>query len=703
VTLAASTVTADNAVLAQLDPAAMQNGAYTLRLTAADISGRTTRITRVIEINTAAKGGALATSATDATITLAGAAFAITRNYSSLDAETAGLLGYGWHVAGLEPRVATNVTPTGAENEGVYAAFTPATRVYMNLPDGTRAGFTFTPTRHEHAGVVWYSPVWTPDAGVTFQLASAAAVLELVNGSFLERRTGLPYNPESGRFDGSDYTLVAPDGWVYRIDAAGGTEGLTAPGGARLVVSDSGIVADDGSRVSFQWDHAGRLAVLTGADGTYLAYTYDAAGDLINVTDVANDDRSWYGYDVSNPHHLAATMPPAGQTGLVASYGAGGALLASETIDGVLGNTRQFIAAAPGGTLAAGQTLRYVLMVSDAELGTTASGRLTIGVRLTPGSGQTMNPATMRGVTAGVSGQAGGDALSLFTIDAGGLYVLDVTAGGAAGAGNFTMQVTLGGDVNSDGAVDGIDDAAMTVAMGASVGDGTYNAAADVDGDGTVDAADRQYLNTSYGFVANHAPAAADTGVMTHVDLPMAVDLSTFATDAEGDRLYTVISGAINGTVDLSLNGQILTFTPAAGFSGTASFTESANRRRRGVRVGRPGRLRRPAGRGASCIVRRLRLNRTDGWQRNAGRRAVGLVRGLRRGHGGQSRHRSGDGVHDRRPGRRRRGDAGAVRVVRPARSDRPCPGRRAASAWRLSPGRFGRRGGRRRHAVLRG
>ena len=65
-----------------------------------------------------------------------------------------------------------------------------------------RVGFTFAPIQNSQAGLIWYSPAWTADPGVNYQLSSAGATLEEVNGAYYQLGTGLPYNPASGNFGG---------------------------------------------------------------------------------------------------------------------------------------------------------------------------------------------------------------------------------------------------------------------------------------------------------------------------------------------------------------------------------------------------------------------------------------------------------------------------------------------------------------------
>lgn len=71
----------------------------------------------------------------------------------------------------------------------------------------------------------------------------------------------------------------------------------------------------------------------------------------------------------------------------------------------------------------------------------------------------------------------------------------------------------------------------------------------------------------------NDAPAAASFTVTTSIDTPVSINLS--GTDKDGDALtYQIVSPSSNGT--LSGTPPALAYTPAAGFSGTDSFTYRA-------------------------------------------------------------------------------------------------------------------------------
>ena len=65
--------------------------------------------------------------------------------------------------------------------------------------------------------------------------------------------------------------------------------------------------------------------------------------------------------------------------------------------------------------------------------------------------------------------------------------------------------------------------------------------------------------------------------VTTRAGVPITIDLNSLASDPQGDLIGFTLSNPQEGTVELSLDGHTATFTPAAGFSGTASFTFTAD------------------------------------------------------------------------------------------------------------------------------
>ena len=137
-TLATGQSAIDNAPLIELDPNEFVNGFYQLLLTARDISGRESRATAAVEVNTPAKTTAYRRTETDLVWTLAGVSFALARTYDSLRRETSGGAGYGWSLDFRDVDLQTNVPATGQEPLGVFRALGEGTRQYLTLPTGAR-------------------------------------------------------------------------------------------------------------------------------------------------------------------------------------------------------------------------------------------------------------------------------------------------------------------------------------------------------------------------------------------------------------------------------------------------------------------------------------------------------------------------------------------------------------------------------------
>src|SRR5262249_17867718 len=144
--------------LFHFDPAAVKNGVYQLRLTATDVSGRTSTAAIVVDANTAAKSFDYVRSDTDLSVSLGGVTANLVRTYDSLSRNVAGSIGNGWRLANIDTDIQTSVVPTGREEFGTYNPFTERTRVYLTLPNRQRIGFTFTPVTHLQSILSFYTP-----------------------------------------------------------------------------------------------------------------------------------------------------------------------------------------------------------------------------------------------------------------------------------------------------------------------------------------------------------------------------------------------------------------------------------------------------------------------------------------------------------------------------------------------------------------
>ena len=550
----------EDAVLTTLDPQTLPNGGYTLTLSAVDISGRRSSTQTRIDVNTPNKVG-LSRTQIDASVTLGGNTFDLTRVYHETDRGVSGAFGLGWRFTPREVRVELDTAPTGQEALGVYTPLQAGNRVYLTLPDGLRTGFTFRPTRVDGVNVELFTPMWSADdPSHGFTLASARAVLIRGGSQYYVADTGQPYHPGSGALGNAHYRLTAPDGTVYVIQSQQGVIEQIMPSGERWFYSDTGVVSGNGDAIRFIQDDAGQVASVALPDGGSLIYTYDDAGQLVSVRDLTLGQTRRYLYDADAAGLLTAELGPGGGTTLgdgtptpvLADLGGFSPLLGQD----VVGTT-----ASPGPDL-------YALTVAPSELASVGEAGLL--VRVVVDSVGAVVEADLRGAAL-LSDQADGDRrVRIFSVTESGTYLVALSSPGSGV--DYQLRIAAAGDVSLDGRVDGQDGVDIDAP-------GTPLSQADIDGSGEVDATDRQLLAANLGFLANSAPVvnANFPAVLTHVDLPVAIDLDDVASDFDGDRVYYRVVDSINGQATLAPGAGALIFTPTPGFDGVATVDVMAD------------------------------------------------------------------------------------------------------------------------------
>ncbi len=554
--------------LAALDPDSLANGAYQVRLTAADIGGRSTTIRQTVEINTAAKPGSMQVTATDLTASLDGVPIEITRIYSTLNSAQSGAVGFGWNIAGFDAGITTNVPLTGWEHTGVYNPFTGQTRLYINLPDGQRVGYTFDPMSVEIGSQVFYRPAWTADPGVEYTLTTADAILDLVQDRFYQKGTGLAYNPAAGWFDGFAYTLTGPAGYQYSYDHAQNLKQVIGPDGQVVKVSDSGFVAANGDRVGFQWNPSGQLQNITAPDGYQVLFTYDDDGNLQSVINLNTGDTTWYSYDEVLEHFLT-TVITSGAASRAIHYDAQGRLLSADPIDEVLGALSQFAGSAASGTIAPGQTDRYGMLVTEAELATSLTSSLILGLEITGSGGFTPAAAALGSLTPIYSSMSTDRSLAFYRIDSAGAYAVGIAGVDDAAWGDYQLDIFLPGDIDQNGRIDGVDENLF--------GTAGYEASSDINRDGDIDSVDRQFLNLNFAFVADQKPEVTAAAFETCRGIPITIDVSSLTVDTHSGALGYLFSNLQHGTIIQTGESHTILFAPDAGFAGTAGFDFQAH------------------------------------------------------------------------------------------------------------------------------
>ena len=321
-------------LLGTLDPTLLANDVYELRVFAQDISGN--QSSRIVEwtIEAGAKLGNYQFTASqnycgcgaqfvDLELPLAGIPIRITRSYDTLDAPYSRDFGYGWTMEVANPRINESVRVSASEAAGagslVANPFRVGTRVYLNVPDGRRVGFTFDPVPTGGLlGTVW-TPRFIADPGVEMELeVEPTSLSQQSDGTFTVYLFGLPYNPDS-------YTLVTRDQVRYTYDqfADMQLQSITSRNNVQLIFDDTGIHSSTGPEILWERDAQGRITSIIDPAGNRLHYRYDALGDLVEFENQIGDVTRM-SYLTDPAHYLESVTDPHGQQVLLIHYDADG-------------------------------------------------------------------------------------------------------------------------------------------------------------------------------------------------------------------------------------------------------------------------------------------------------------------------------------------------------------------------------------------
>jgi Bacterial Ig domain/Dockerin type I domain len=290
-----------------------------------------------------------------------------------------------------------------------------------------------------------------------------------------------------------------------------------------------------------------------------VSYAYDGSGNLTMVRNLSQGVSQRYGYDAEHRLTLASGL---GQLGESVVYGSGAPQVNSILSD--FGGVYQFTAAGPvSGFLSAGGSARYTFSLRDSEIQSTATDFVLVGVDVSGGA-----LPGIQGLSPLVSRVSGTDAYGLFAVERGGLSLLEVS--GAAGG--YRIDLSVAGDLNRDGLVDGLDSQLLTLALNSRAGEAGYQTSYDLNRDFAIDGKDVQILGSNYGFIANRPPVVTPSAILTHKDLETRVELGDRVTDPEGDAVFYQLLNPVNGSMQVSSDGEGVVFVPTPGYVGPASF-----------------------------------------------------------------------------------------------------------------------------------
>lgn len=245
--------------LATLDTTRLSNDSYFIRLVGVDGTSQETHSVIMVTAVGENKPGRVKFTVTDLVVPVSGLPITIGRTYDSLERHLNGDFGYGWSLAIGNPRLEID----GYQN------------VTLTLPDGRRTTFYFTP---QPMSLVFSQPHYTPEPGVYGSLTVPDCLL--VSGG----ETGYICFLE-GPFEPQTYTYTDPYGRVFTLDRDGTLHSIRDLNDNVLTFTENGISSNAGSlSVLFQRDAEGRITQIIDPAGNVYGYTYDAVGDLTQVT-----------------------------------------------------------------------------------------------------------------------------------------------------------------------------------------------------------------------------------------------------------------------------------------------------------------------------------------------------------------------------------------------------------------------------------
>ena len=529
--------------LVEIDPASFANGIYRLRLSATDISGRNSSVESKLEINSNNKSATYRWSESEVALEKSMGTVRLTRVYDSSLNLPGSSFGPGWRWAELDFLLQSDTPRTGREGLGVYEPMRDGTRVYLSLPNGNRAGFTFSPETTSIGGLIFYKPRWQADPGVDAQLHSVDAMLTRADGKYYELGSGLPYHPSNNLFEGANYRITVSGGEEYYLDALGRTTAIVYGPGCSVLVSDNAIAPDGLTQISIVRDAEGRVTrVSNGIDG-YLEYLYSDTGHLTTVLDQAGNIHAAYRYD--KQQRLAIAHSPTSNRSI--SYIA---VALADPVDQHLGGIRTFT----GKPIEAQRTTaeqRYTIHIAESNLTTTPRGEVMLRV-VTKGIGNSAPPVVVLDHAMPLSRVTQGNQVTaLFVVTKAGIDLMRVTGP----AGTYSLNVSVAGDINGDMLVDGNDANTLTEAESNPVTGQAPDSAIDLNGDGKLDFADRLVMLYNYGFTTSTSSFALSTGIFQ-----MALERGSDDSDPQDDNTTSqgmvTIAGMGTPFQNVSLAGQ---------------------------------------------------------------------------------------------------------------------------------------------------
>ncbi|MEM6468299.1 MAG: putative Ig domain-containing protein [Planctomycetota bacterium] len=298
--------------IAVFDPAALSNDAYALAIVAYDINAAGWVEPTMVFVEGNVQVANFRIELTDLSLPLNGIPIEVTRVYDTDNAPDEGDFGHGWNLGVQDPRILETIGLSigGALNGGTDKLVPGRSKIYLNNPAGQRIGFTYEErlVSFSFFGGI-YRAEFVPDPGVydTLTIDNPTVARGGLIGALAQ---GI--NPDV-------YTLTTKEGTSYRYNQFTGLETITDLNGNVVTFSEDGITHSSGESIEFIRDHRGRIKEVVDPSDNRIVYEYDAAGDLVGVTDLLGLTTT-YTYRNEPAHFLDQAFDPQGDAVMTAVY-----------------------------------------------------------------------------------------------------------------------------------------------------------------------------------------------------------------------------------------------------------------------------------------------------------------------------------------------------------------------------------------------
>jgi RHS repeat-associated protein len=366
------------------DPTSLQNGIYTLRLSATSVNGYTSLYAYTkVTVGGALKVGTLTVTVTDLSLNVAGIPVTFSRTYNSANAGQLEDFGYGWKL-----NIQSYALSVDTASLDPFGGFQSGSRLYIKDSSGIIEGYTFAPIADGSFGganLPEYLPYFAPDANDT--------------DSIVVDQTNLLLSPDGGQ------TFLTAEGFTYTMGQIG-TINVKKPGSSGLtyqINANTGQTVDefdtrgnqlvfDGSDIRVQRldangnyddvyrpdntqeiipivrDGLGRITAITDLRGNSMNYTYDANGNLLNVIDRSGHVTATYGYNGQGPHYLTSIADATGAQQLQAQYDPTTHRVTGMTSANGSGATVSYTVAAPGQSISSNPAERAIQTTTSTDI-----------------------------------------------------------------------------------------------------------------------------------------------------------------------------------------------------------------------------------------------------------------------------------------------------------------------------------------------